>query len=63
MMSDVSGTPPPFKISKVLSTLMSKGIGGALDDPEQGPHVHLTLLLIAILLVSGLIILATSFFM
>jgi hypothetical protein len=61
-MPDISSTPPKYSLPKVVSTIMSKGVGGAMDDPEQGPHVHLTLLLVAILVVSGLIIIATSLF-
>jgi hypothetical protein len=36
---------------------------GALDDPEHGPHVHLTLLLMTILTVTGLIIIGTLLFL
>ena len=52
--------PPAYSLFKVASTIKEKGLVRALDDMEQGPHVHLTLLLITVLIVSGLIILFTS---
>jgi len=57
----VSETAPPFSLGDVTRTIMKKGLRGAIDDPEQGPHVHLTVLLILILIVSFLIILITQF--
>ena len=62
-MPELSSTPPPYSLGKVFRTIMSKGVVSALDDPEQGPHVHLTLLLGAILVVAGLIILISSVFL
>jgi hypothetical protein len=59
----LGNTPPKYSFSKVISTLGSKGLMGALDDPEHGPHVHLTLLLSTILVVTGLIIIGTLIFM
>ncbi|MBN1389638.1 MAG: hypothetical protein JXA22_03240 [Candidatus Thermoplasmatota archaeon] len=56
----ISETPPPFSLPKVFSTLREKGFK-AIDDPEQGPHVHLTLLLATVFVVSVLIILITEF--
>jgi len=55
----ISEAPPGFSPGKVIGTLLTKRLG-ALDDPEQGPHVHLLLELLAILVVSGVIILATA---
>ncbi len=59
----LGNTPPRYSLGKVMSTLGSKGLMGALDDPEHGPHVHLTLLLTTILVVTGLIIIGTILFM
>jgi hypothetical protein len=56
----VSITPPRFSLGKVFQTIGQKGIVKALEDTEQGPHVHLTLLLITVVLVSGLIILVST---
>ena len=54
------GIPPPrYSVSVVFRTLKRKGLVGALNDEEQGPHVHLTLLLITVVVVSlGIIILS-----
>lgn len=59
----LGNTPPKYSFGKVISTLGSKGLMGALDDPEHGPHVHLTLLLMTILTVTGLIIIGTLLFL
>jgi hypothetical protein len=59
----LGNTPPKYSLGKVISTLGSKGLMGALDDPEHGPHVHLTILLMTILAVTGLIILGTLLFL
>ena len=56
---ELSETAPGFSIPKVISTISEKGFFKALDDPEQGPHVHLTFLLATIFVVSVLIILIT----
>jgi hypothetical protein len=57
----ISETAPSFSLSKVFSTIGEKGIIGALEDPEHGPHVHLTLLLATVFVVSLFIILITEF--
>ena len=57
----ISETAPPYSFMNAMRTLKDKGLLRALDDPEQGPHVHLTLLLATILVVSGVIIAITSF--
>ncbi len=57
----ISKTAPPYSLMTVWRTLKEKGILKALDDPEQGPHVHLTLLLGTILVVSCVIIAITTF--
>ena len=57
----VSETAPSYSLSKVISTLRKKKLMGALEDPEQGPHVHLTLLLATIFVVSVAIIMITQF--
>jgi hypothetical protein len=57
----ISETAPSFSISKVFSTIRDKGAVGALEDPEHEPHVHLTLLLATVFLVSVFIILITFF--
>jgi hypothetical protein len=57
----ISETAPSYSPSKVLSTIRRRGVVGSLEDPEQGPHVHLTLLLATVFLVSFLIILITQF--
>lgn len=62
-MASLSNAPPRFSLGKVFKTIATKGPLAALDDPEEGPHVHLVLLLITILAVSGVIILATSLLM
>ena len=62
----ISTTPPRFSLGKVFSTLKAsvkehgiKGIVYSLEDEEQGPHVHLTLLLITVVVVSlGIIVLS-----
>ena len=59
--SDISETAPPFSIGKVLGTIKDKGFIDALEDPEQGPHVHLTLLLATVVVVSIGIIVITKF--
>lgn len=51
---------PPFSLVKVFSTLKEQKLA-ALEDPEQGPHVHLTLLLATIMVVSITIIVITQF--
>ncbi len=56
---DISITPPRYSLGKVFSTISKKGIVGALEDTEQGPHVHLTLLLITVVIVSVAIILVS----
>ena len=64
--SDISVAPPKFSLGKVFSTLRrnvqedgARGILNSLEDDEQGPHVHLTLLLITVVIVSlGIIILS-----
>ncbi len=56
----IGSKAPPFSIVKVFSTLKEKKMA-ALEDPEQGPHVHLTLLLATILVVSFTIIVITQF--
>jgi len=56
---DISITPPRYSLGKVFSTIGKKGIVGALEDTEQGPHVHLTLLLITVVIVSVAIILVS----
>ena len=58
----ISDRPPGFSLTKIIQTLAAKKMA-ALDDPEQGPHIHLFLELIAILVVSGIIILATAIFL
>ena len=58
---EISSTAPPFSIGKIMRTLKDKGFVGALEDPEQGPHVHLALLLATIFVVSFGIILITRF--
>lgn len=63
---DIAVAPPKFSLGKVFSTLKKnvlkdgiKGILNSLEDEEQGPHVHLTLLLITVVLVSvGIIIIS-----
>ncbi len=55
----ISETAPPYSIMTVFRTLKGKGLLRALDDPEQGPHVHLTLLLATIIVVSAVIITIT----
>ncbi len=63
---EISITPPKFSLGKVFSTLKDnvrkdgpKGILNSLEDVEQGPHVHLTLLLITVVIVSlGIIVLS-----
>lgn len=66
MMEDdkeaISITPPRFSLGKVFSTIGKKGIVGALEDTEHGPHVHLTLLLITVVVVSVGIILISRIF-
>jgi len=57
---ELSETAPGFSIPKVWRTVREKGFFKALDDPEQGPHVHLTFLLATIFVVSVLIILITE---
>ena len=57
----LSETAPGFSIPKVFRTVREKGFFRALDDPEQGPHVHLTFLLMTIFVVSVLIIVITKF--
>jgi len=57
----VSTSPPRYSLMKVASTIKNKGPFGAMEDIEQGPHVHLTLLLLAVIVVSFLIIAITSF--
>ncbi len=57
----ISETAPSYSLMTVWKTLKKKGILKALDDPEQGPHVHLTLLLGTILVVSCVIIAITKF--
>ena len=52
----MSDTPPSYSLVKVWRTLKSKGFLKALEDPEHGPHVHLTFVLLAILLTTILII-------
>ncbi len=49
-----------YSLGKVFSTIIKKGIVGALEDTEQGPHVHLTLLLITVVIVSVAIILVSE---
>jgi hypothetical protein len=56
-------SPPKYSPIKVYSTIMKKGLFGALEDMEQGPHVHLTLILITIFVVSLIIILFSVFFL
>ncbi|MGA1866263.1 MAG: hypothetical protein ACMUFK_02215 [Thermoplasmatota archaeon] len=58
---EISETPPSYSLPKIFSTIREKGFLGALDDPEQGPHVHLTVLLATVFVVSVLIILITEF--
>lgn len=58
---ELSETAPGFSIPKVFRTVREKGFFRALDDPEQGPHVHLTFLLMTIFVVSVLIIVITKF--
>ena len=60
---EISETAPGYSLAKVFGTIRQKGIVRALDDPEQGPHVHLTLLLVTVAIVSILIILITTFVM
>ena len=57
---DISMTAPYFSLGKVAGTIRRKGLVGALEDPEQGPHVHLTLLLGTIFIVSIAIVVITS---
>jgi hypothetical protein len=57
----ISESAPSYSLSKVISTLRKKGFVKALDDPEQGPHVHLTLLLATVFVVSIIIIAVTQF--
>ena len=57
----ISETAPPYSLVTVWRTIKDKGLLKALDDPEQGPHVHLTLLLGTILVVSFVIIAITKF--
>jgi len=56
----ISDTAPSYSLPKVLSTIRRRGIVRSLEDPEQGPHVHLTLLLTTVFIVSMLIILITQ---
>jgi hypothetical protein len=66
MVSDdetISETAPSYSLSKVFSTIQRKGIISSLEDPEHGPHVHLTLLLVTVFLVSILIIIITTAFL
>ncbi|MEA3558695.1 MAG: hypothetical protein U9R75_05510 [Candidatus Thermoplasmatota archaeon] len=60
---DISRTAPPFSLGKIAMTMKEKGFVGALEDPEQGPHVHLALLIATIFVVSFGIILITKFVM
>ena len=63
---NISISPPKYSLGKVFSTLKDnikkdgpKGILNSLEDVEQGPHVHLTLLLITVVIVSlGIILLS-----
>ena len=57
---EISQTAPPFSLGKVFSTMSKQGILRSLEDPEQGPHIHLVLLLITIFLISTIIILITT---
>lgn len=57
----VSITPPRFSLGRVFKTIRKKGIVNALEDTEQGPHVHLTLLLITVIVVSLVIIAISAF--
>ncbi|MFO8050378.1 MAG: hypothetical protein R6V01_01610 [Thermoplasmatota archaeon] len=59
--NDISMKAPPFSLVKVYRTMRKKGVLGALEDPEQGPHVHLTLLIATIVVVSVGIVLITQF--
>ena len=59
-MWEISETAPSFSLPKIIGTIREKGFLGALDDPEQGPHVHLTVLLATVFVVSVLIILITE---
>lgn len=52
----MSKTPPGYSLSKVFRTISRKGLLKSLEDPEQGPHVHLTLVLIIILITTLLIV-------
>lgn len=52
----VSLTPPRYSLVRTWKTIRKKGIIRALEDTEQGPHVHLTLLLITVVIVSLVII-------
>jgi hypothetical protein len=55
----LSITPPRYSLVKSINTIKDKGIINALEDTEQGPHVHLTLLLVTVVIVSiGIIILS-----
>ncbi|MBN1538959.1 MAG: hypothetical protein JW939_02355 [Candidatus Thermoplasmatota archaeon] len=58
---EISETAPSFSLPRIFGTIREKGFLGALDDPEQGPHVHLTVLLATVFVVSVLIILITEF--
>ena len=60
--NDISQTAPPFSLGKVFQTISRKGIRGAIEDPEQGPHVHLVLLMMVIFITSFVIILITNVF-
>jgi hypothetical protein len=66
MLSDeetISETAPSYSLSKVFSTIRQKGLVDSLEDAEHGPHVHLTLLLTTVFVVSIIIILITKFIM
>ena len=59
----ISNEAPRYSLGGVIKIIAQKGPLKAMDDPEQGPHVHLTLLILTILVVSGIIIAATSLFL
>lgn len=59
----ISNEAPRYSLGGVVRTIARKGPLNAMDDPEQGPHVHLTILILTILVVSALIIAATSIFL
>jgi len=56
---EVGQEGPSFSIINILSSLKDKGLKGTITDRRLGPHVHLTLLLFLVILmtiISGIIL-------